>query len=52
MSLTLDAFLRSWPSDPWLVASIVVLAATYLRGWRQLRRRDPRRWPASDAFKR
>ena len=44
MSPTLDAFLRSWPSEPWLVASLLLSAAIYFRGWRILRRREPRRW--------
>jgi cytochrome c oxidase assembly factor CtaG len=44
MSPTLDAFLRSWPFDPWLSAALVVTAAIYLRGWRLLQRRDGRRW--------
>jgi cytochrome c oxidase assembly factor CtaG len=44
MSPTLDAFLRSWPFDPWLTAMLLLTAAVYLRGWRVLRRRDPRRW--------
>jgi cytochrome c oxidase assembly factor CtaG/polyferredoxin len=44
MSPTLDAFLRSWPSDPWLTATLVATAAVYFRGWRQLNRRDPLRW--------
>jgi cytochrome c oxidase assembly factor CtaG/polyferredoxin len=44
MSPTLDAFLRSWPFDPWLIAALVLPAALYLRGWLLLRRRDPRRW--------
>jgi cytochrome c oxidase assembly factor CtaG/polyferredoxin len=44
MSPTLDAFLRSWPSDPWLLAGLVITAGAYLRGWLALRRRDPRRW--------
>jgi cytochrome c oxidase assembly factor CtaG len=41
---TLDAFLRSWPSEPWLVASLLLSAAIYYRGWSILRRRDPKRW--------
>ena len=41
MSPTLDAFLRSWPFDPWLVAAPVLPALIYLRGWRVLHRRDP-----------
>jgi cytochrome c oxidase assembly factor CtaG len=44
MSPTLDACLRSWPWDPWLVASCVVAAVIYLRGWLVLRRRHPLRW--------
>jgi len=44
MSPTLDAFLRSWPSDPWLACTLAAVAAVYLCGWRQLNRRDPRRW--------
>src|SRR4051794_6380330 len=43
MGPTLDAFLRSWPADPWLAASLVAAAFTYLRGWLVLRRRHPRR---------
>jgi cytochrome c oxidase assembly factor CtaG/polyferredoxin len=44
MSPTLDAFLRSWPSDPWLIVLLVVPAVVYLRGWLLLHRRDPGRW--------
>jgi cytochrome c oxidase assembly factor CtaG/ferredoxin len=44
MSPTLDACLRSWPSDPWLVGALLVAAGLYLRGWLVLHRRDPRRW--------
>src|SRR4051812_5415133 len=47
MSPMLDAFLRSWPFDPWLVAAVTVSAAIYFRGWRVLCRRDPRRWQAN-----
>lgn len=46
MSPTLDAFLRSWPSEPWLVASLVLTVGVYIRGWAILHRRDPRRWHA------
>src|SRR5216684_734779 len=35
MSATLDAFLRSWPFDPWLLVSLLVCAGIYLRGWRK-----------------
>jgi cytochrome c oxidase assembly factor CtaG len=41
MSATLDAFLRSWPSDPWLLIALLVSAGVYLRGWLALGRR---RW--------
>src|SRR5205823_3285203 len=44
MSATLDAVLRSWPFDPWLLIALVVCAGIYLRGWLVLRRRDARRW--------
>src|SRR5579883_929159 len=44
MSPTLDAFLRSWPFDPWLIVMLVVPAALYLRGWLLLHRRDLARW--------
>jgi len=46
VSPTLDAFLRSWAFDPWLLAALLVSAAVYLRGWLVLRCRDPRRWHA------
>ena len=39
MSATLEAFLRSWPFDPWLLGGLLVAAGVYLRGWRALRRR-------------
>src|SRR5262249_38820940 len=44
MSPTLDAALRSWPFDPWLLAALLLTAGAYLRGWLVLRRRAPRRW--------
>ena len=44
MSPTLDAFVRSWPSEPWLVASLLLSATIYFRGWNILRRREPKRW--------
>ena len=44
MSPTLDAFLRSWPFDPSLAATLLVTAGVYFRGWRVLHRRDARRW--------
>jgi cytochrome c oxidase assembly factor CtaG len=44
MNPALDAFLRSWPSNPPLVLSLVVTAAIYLRGWFELHGRAPARW--------
>jgi cytochrome c oxidase assembly factor CtaG len=44
VSPTLDAFLRSWPFDPWLVLVLLVTSVVYLRGWLILRRRNGRRW--------
>ncbi len=44
MTLAADAFLRSWPTDPWLDLALFVPAVIYLRGWLALRRRDPRTW--------
>src|SRR5262245_1929697 len=46
MSPTVDAFLRSWPFEPWFLAPLLVTAGVYLRGWRALHRRDERRWPS------
>jgi cytochrome c oxidase assembly factor CtaG/polyferredoxin len=46
MSQTVDAFLRSWPTEPWILISLVVTAGIYLRGWIGLQRRDPDRWTA------
>jgi cytochrome c oxidase assembly factor CtaG len=44
VSPTLDACLRSWPLDPWLLGALLVTAGVYLRGWLILHRRDWRRW--------
>jgi cytochrome c oxidase assembly factor CtaG len=46
MNPTFDAFLVSWPYDPWLVVALVASAAIYARGWNSLRRHDAERWPA------
>ena len=46
MSQTLDAFFRSWPTTPWLIAALLLSAAIYGRGWIALNRRDPARWHA------
>jgi cytochrome c oxidase assembly factor CtaG len=50
VSPTLDAFLRSWSFDPWLLATLLVSAGVYLRGWLVLRRRDPQRWHSGRAI--
>ena len=39
-----DAFLRSWPFDPWLAGMLAVTAGVYLRGWWVLRYRDAQHW--------
>ncbi len=44
MNPTFDAFLRSWPFEPWLLVSLLLAAGIYLRGWLVLHRRDARRW--------
>jgi cytochrome c oxidase assembly factor CtaG/polyferredoxin len=44
MNPTFDAFVRSWPSEPWLVFSLLLTGSIYLRGWLALRRHSPRRW--------
>jgi cytochrome c oxidase assembly factor CtaG len=46
VSRELDAFLRSWPFEPWLLLALGLTAAVYLRGWRALRRRAAQRWHA------
>jgi cytochrome c oxidase assembly factor CtaG len=44
MDPTVDAFLCSWPSDPWLVAALALTGGVYLRGWLRLRRGGVQRW--------
>ena len=44
MNQVFDAFLRSWPTEPAFVLTLLLTAGLYLRGWLELRRRDPRRW--------
>jgi cytochrome c oxidase assembly factor CtaG/polyferredoxin len=44
VSPTLDAWLRSWVFDPWLLGALLVTAGVYLRGWLVLHHRDPQRW--------
>jgi cytochrome c oxidase assembly factor CtaG len=35
---------QSWTLDPWIVTPIVLAASVYVRGWRELNRRLPRRF--------
>jgi cytochrome c oxidase assembly factor CtaG/polyferredoxin len=44
MNSTFDAFVRSWPFDPWLVFFLLLTGSIYLRGWVALRRHSHRRW--------
>jgi len=44
MNPAIDVYLRSWPSNPPLVFSLILAAAIYVRGWVALHRRTPRRW--------
>src|SRR5579871_6828755 len=37
-----DAFLASWPFDPWVLVPLLLTAAIYLRGWNELRQRSRR----------
>jgi cytochrome c oxidase assembly factor CtaG len=46
MSPTLEAFFRSWPLNPGLLAACGLAAGIYLRGWLALRQRNPQRWHA------
>jgi cytochrome c oxidase assembly factor CtaG/ferredoxin len=44
VNATFDAFLRSWPFDPWIVVPLLLTARFYVRGWLVLRRRGARRF--------
>jgi cytochrome c oxidase assembly factor CtaG/polyferredoxin len=46
MNSSFESFFRSWPSEPGILISLAVTTAIYLRGWLQLRQRDPQRWDA------
>jgi cytochrome c oxidase assembly factor CtaG/ferredoxin len=39
---TFEAFLTSWPLDPWIVVPLILTAFVYLRGWLELRARSRR----------
>ncbi len=43
----LQSVFSSWPFEPWLLVGLGLTGTVYLRGWRELHRRDQRRWPAS-----
>jgi cytochrome c oxidase assembly factor CtaG len=47
MTPLFDAFVRSWPYDPWLWAALALPAVVYARGWRALARHDRRRFSAA-----
>jgi cytochrome c oxidase assembly factor CtaG/ferredoxin len=47
MNPTFDAFVRSWPFEPWVLCSLLLTGGVYFRGWWMLHRRDPWRWPRS-----
>jgi cytochrome c oxidase assembly factor CtaG/ferredoxin len=47
MNPVVEAFLCSWPFDPWLLTALLLTAGVYLRGWLILNRRDPARWQLS-----
>jgi len=44
MNSTLEAFLCSWPLDPWLLAALGLAGGIYLRGWLALHHRNPQHW--------
>jgi cytochrome c oxidase assembly factor CtaG/polyferredoxin len=44
MNATFDAFVCSWPFEPWLSAALALVAGLYLRGWRLLNARNALRW--------
>lgn len=47
MNRLADAFLTSWPTDPWLAVGLLAAIGVYLRGWLLVRRQDRARWPLS-----
>jgi cytochrome c oxidase assembly factor CtaG len=42
MDPTVEAFLSSWPLDPWFLAALALAAGVYYRGWRRLRQKGSR----------
>src|SRR5215470_347514 len=44
MEPVIENILRSWTFEPWIIISLSLGAIIYLRGWRQLHRRLPRRF--------
>ena len=50
MNPTFDAFVRSWPFEPWLAVLASVDGGCLPRGWLVLHRRDRGRWPRGRLF--
>ena len=44
MDPVIENILRSWTFEPWIIISLSLGAIIYLRGWRELNRRLPRRF--------
>src|SRR5712664_74280 len=44
MDPAVAAILQSWTFPPWLIIALLIAAGVYLRGWRRLHRRLPRRF--------
>jgi cytochrome c oxidase assembly factor CtaG len=40
----ITTLLQSWTFDPWIIIPLLLVASIYLRGWRDLHRRLPRRF--------
>ena len=40
----LTTVFQSWTFDPWIIIPLLLAAGIYLRGWRDLHRRLPRRF--------
>lgn len=47
MDPEIAALLQSWTFEPWIIVPLVLAVGIYLRGWRHLHRRLPRRFALS-----
>lgn len=47
---TVQAFLRSWPCDPWIIGPLLLTALIYTRGWMGLRVRSSHRFGFQPLF--